>query len=81
MASLGIDYGTGSWKTALLVEGRSPELRSFGVADYVRDSIAEVDRPVRVGVLEHLADEVDVLGGVVPEGGEIVVLQHPQGLE
>lgn len=44
MASLGIDYGTGSWKTALLVEGRSPELRSFGGADDVRDSIAEVDR-------------------------------------
>lgn len=44
MASLGIDYGTGSWKTALLVEGRSPELRSFGESGAVRDSIAEVDR-------------------------------------
>jgi predicted butyrate kinase (DUF1464 family) len=44
MASLGIDYGTGSWKSALLVEGRSPELRGFGGADEVRDSIAEADR-------------------------------------
>jgi predicted butyrate kinase (DUF1464 family) len=44
MASLGIDYGSGSWKTALLVEGRSPELRSFGGADEVRDSVSDVDR-------------------------------------
>ena len=43
MASLGADYGTGSWKTALLVEGRTPELRSFSSPDDLRDELAQID--------------------------------------
>ncbi len=43
MASLGVDYGTGSWKTALLHEGRAPGLRSFSVSDEVRTFITEIE--------------------------------------
>ena len=43
MASLGVDYGTGSWKTALLVESRCPVLRSFTSSDEVRDLIEEME--------------------------------------
>lgn len=43
MASLGVDYGTGAWKTALLVEGRLPALQSFPSADQVRALLQEVE--------------------------------------
>lgn len=43
MASLGVDYGTGSWKTALLDKGRPPGLRSFPSSDEVHGSIMEIE--------------------------------------
>jgi len=43
MASLGVDYGTGSWKTAVLVEGCTPGLRSFASSDEVRDAIVDME--------------------------------------
>lgn len=43
MASLGVDYGTGSWKTAVLVEGCTPGLRSFASSDEVGDAIADME--------------------------------------
>ena len=43
MASLGIDYGTGSWKTALLREGHSPDHRSFASSDEVRTYVGEIE--------------------------------------
>lgn len=43
MACLGIDYGTGSWKTALLGEGLSPVLRSFASSDEVPAHIGEIE--------------------------------------
>lgn len=44
MASLGVDYGSGSWKTALLLEGHEPELRSFTSPDEVCRALSETDR-------------------------------------
>ena len=44
MVSLGVDYGTGSWKTALLGEGRSPACQSFVSSDEVRAYLGEIDR-------------------------------------
>lgn len=44
MASLGVDYGTGSWKTALLGPIGQPERRTFASPDEVRASIEEIDR-------------------------------------
>lgn len=44
MASLGVDYGTGSWKTALLGEVAPPEWRTFASPDEVRAYIEEIDR-------------------------------------
>lgn len=43
MASLGVDYGTGSWRTALLHDGRSPVLRSFASPDEVHPSLREIE--------------------------------------
>lgn len=43
MASLGVDYGSGSWKTALLVEGCPPALRSFPSSEAVQDFLREVE--------------------------------------
>ncbi len=44
MASLGVDYGTGSWKTALLGERGPPELRHFASPEEVRAYIEAIDR-------------------------------------
>ncbi len=44
MASLGVDYGTGSWKTALLGEVGPPERQAFTSPDEVRAYIEEIDR-------------------------------------
>ena len=43
MASLGVDYGTASWKTALLHEGIAPELRSSASPDEVRTFITGME--------------------------------------
>jgi predicted butyrate kinase (DUF1464 family) len=43
MASLGIDCGTGSWKTALLESDSPPVLRSFASPDEVVGYIRDVD--------------------------------------
>ena len=44
MASLGVDYGTGSWKTALLGESGAPALRSFLSSNEVHTYLGEIDR-------------------------------------
>ncbi len=43
MASLGVDYGTGSWKAALLQEGCAPGLRGFTSSEDVRAFITEIE--------------------------------------
>ncbi|MBI3779613.1 MAG: DUF1464 family protein [candidate division NC10 bacterium] len=43
MASLGVDYGTGSWQIALLGEGGPPALRHFTSSDQVLNDLAEID--------------------------------------
>jgi predicted butyrate kinase (DUF1464 family) len=43
VASLGVDYGTGSWKIALLVEGRPPALRHLTSSDETLNDLAEID--------------------------------------
>jgi predicted butyrate kinase (DUF1464 family) len=43
VASLGVDYGTGSWKTALLDEGGPPALRHCTSSDQVLNDLAEID--------------------------------------
>jgi predicted butyrate kinase (DUF1464 family) len=44
MASLGVDYGTGSWKTALLGEGGPPERRNFASPEEVLAYSDEINR-------------------------------------
>jgi predicted butyrate kinase (DUF1464 family) len=44
MVSLGVDYGTGSWKTALFGNVGPPERRIFGAPEAVRAYIEEIDR-------------------------------------
>ena len=43
MASLGVDYGTGSWKTALLSKDRSTALQSFASSDETQAYIGEIE--------------------------------------